>query len=315
MSAESPISAPAPAPAGAGAPNPHKQPLDEMMLAMDVVDTLRRRERVVQTELDEAGREEDLKERLRKIYAAQGIDVPDRVIEQGVAALKEERFAYKPPPDSLTVKLARLYVSRGRWGKWVGGIAGAGVLAAGVNYFAVVAPNAALPKDLAELHREVAALAVSPDAKARVDQVYGSGETALREGNRSGAKEAMGELKDLGTVLDRQYTIRIVNRPGERTGVWRIPDINARARNFYILVEAVDPSGKVLTVPIKSEETGKTAPVKVWGLRVDEPTFQSVADDKRDDGIVERDRFGYKNRGELAPHYEMKTTGGAITAW
>jgi hypothetical protein len=64
-----------------------KQPLDEVMLAMDVVDTLRRRERLVQRELDVGGREEDLKGRLRKIYAAQGIDVPDRILEEGVAAL------------------------------------------------------------------------------------------------------------------------------------------------------------------------------------------------------------------------------------
>ena len=69
-----------------------KPPLDDVMLAMDVVDTLRRRERIANNELDDQGREEDLKERLRKIYADQGLEVPDRVIEQAVAALKEGRF-------------------------------------------------------------------------------------------------------------------------------------------------------------------------------------------------------------------------------
>ena len=75
-----------------------RPPLDDIMLAMDVVDTLRRRERLVHKELDEAGRAADLKERLRRIYAQQGMEVPDHVIEAGVAALKEERFTYKPPP-------------------------------------------------------------------------------------------------------------------------------------------------------------------------------------------------------------------------
>ena len=64
-----------------------RPPLDDVMLAMDVVDTLRRRERMVARELDEHGRAEDLKQRLRRIYAQQGLDVPDHVIEQGVAAL------------------------------------------------------------------------------------------------------------------------------------------------------------------------------------------------------------------------------------
>ncbi|MGB5297749.1 MAG: DUF6384 family protein, partial [Thiogranum sp.] len=71
-----------------------KQPLDDVMLAMDVVDTLRRRRRLVERELDAEGREQDLKQRLRKIYTAQGIEVPDHVLEEGVAALKEERFVY-----------------------------------------------------------------------------------------------------------------------------------------------------------------------------------------------------------------------------
>jgi hypothetical protein len=77
-----------------------KQPLDDVMLAMDVVDTLRRRERLVQRELDVAGREQDLREHLCKIYKAQGIDVPDHIIEEGVAALKEDRFVYEPPAQA-----------------------------------------------------------------------------------------------------------------------------------------------------------------------------------------------------------------------
>jgi hypothetical protein len=179
----------------------------------------------------------------------------------------------------------------------------------------VVAPNAALPGELAELHREVAALAASDSARAQVDQIYRAGEAALRRDDRAIAKESLGELKDLRATLEQEYTIRIVNRPGEHTGVWRIPDMNTGARNFYIVVEAVDASGRVLTVPIRNEETRKTGRVKTWALRVDERTFRAVAKDKEDDGIVERDRFGAKARGELEPGYELQTTGGAITAW
>jgi Family of unknown function (DUF6384) len=313
-----PASAAPPAPSAGAAVQPvsaPKQPLDDVMLAMDVVDTLRRRERIVKKELDEAGREEDLKERLKKIYAAQGIDVPDHVIAQGVAALKEERFTYKPPPDSISTKLARLYISRGSWGKWLAGLGGAGVLAAGINYVTVVAPNAALPEKLAEVHTEVAALAKTDQARETAERYFNAGQAALRSEDRASVKEAIQQLEDVRTILNQEYTVRIVNRPGENTGVWRIPDLNTGARNFYIIVEAVDPSGKVLTVPIRNEETQKTERVKQWGLRVDEGTFRAVAEDKRDDGIIERDRFGAKARGELVPRYEMKTTGGAITSW
>ena len=292
-----------------------KQPLDEMMLAMDVVDTLRRRERLVQRELDELGREEDLKERLRKIYKAQGIDVPDHVIDEGVKALREERFVYKPPPAGVRRKLAHWYVQRDRWGKWLLGGIGAALAALGINYFVVVAPDAALPRQMEELHAQVLEVAATDDARATAGKFLNAGKAALREDDKAVAKDAIAALADLRAALDQEYTLRIVNRPGEKTGVWRVPDINLQAKNYYIIVEGVDAGGKVLTVPMQSEETGRTERVTKWGLRVKEDVFNAVAADKQDDGIIEKDRFGYKKRGHIVPEYEMPTTGRAITTW
>ncbi|KAF0122972.1 MAG: hypothetical protein FD152_3420 [Xanthobacteraceae bacterium] len=106
--------------------------LDDIMLAMDVVDTLRHDQKITERELAEGDREVDLIERLRDIYRKQGIDVPDEILRQGVKALREERFVYKPPRDSLSVKLARLYVTRGTWGKWALGALAALAIGAGV---------------------------------------------------------------------------------------------------------------------------------------------------------------------------------------
>lgn len=290
-------------------------PLDDVMLAMDVVDTLRRRERLVLKELDDAGREEDLKTRLRNIYAQQGIDVPDHVIEQGVAALKQDRFTYKPPAESFATKLARIYIKRDRWGKWVGGGLGAAILAFVGNYFAFVAPDAALPEELAKKHAEIVQVAASDNARQVADRVLNVGKTALGNDDKDSVKEAIALLDDLRVTLNQEYTLQIVNRPGDRSGIWRIPDVNTQARNYYIVVEAVDPTGKVLSVSIENEETGKTERVKAWGLRVDADTFEAIAKDKKDNGIIERDRFGYKKPGYLRPDYEMSTTGGAITKW
>jgi hypothetical protein len=301
----------APAAAGAGG----KQPLDEVMLAMDVVDTLRRRERLVQRELGDLDREQDLKDRLRKIYETQGIQVPEHIIEEGVAALKEDRFIYKAPEDGLRVKLASLYVSRGRWGKWVLGGIGALIVAWALNYFVFVAPDAALPDDLAAAHAQVVEIAKSDNARETAERLLNAGSAALRDEKMDAAREVLKSLEDMQTSLEQEYSLRIVNRPGEKSGVWRVPDVNTRARNYYIVVEAIDPTGRVLTVPIENEETGETDSVTKWGLRVDEKTFERVGRDKQDNGIIERDKFGYKNRGYLLPKYEMRTSGAAITEW
>lgn len=70
-------------------------PLDDLMLAMDVVDTLRHDMRIAERELGDDERRATLKKRLKEIYSAQGIDVPDSILEDGVKALEEDRFVYK----------------------------------------------------------------------------------------------------------------------------------------------------------------------------------------------------------------------------
>ncbi len=100
--------------------DPHK-PMDEVMLAMDVVDTLRRNSRVVERELNVEVREEALLARLKELYGTQGIEVSDDILREGVLALREDRYAYKPTPPSFAKSLAMLYVRRGRMSKsiWI----------------------------------------------------------------------------------------------------------------------------------------------------------------------------------------------------
>jgi len=285
------------------------------MLAMDVVDTLRRKSRLVEQELDVAGREQDLKQRLRKIYAAQGIEVTDAILEEGVRALKEDRFVYEPPPDSFGIKMARLYVNRGVWGKWVFGALAGLAIALVAWQLLVVAPRDALPQDIAALHAEVVALAEQDSADQRADSLLATARQALRDGDTKRAQALFRELEQMRDQLEASYRIRIVNRPGERSGVWRVPDLNQAARNYYIIVEAIGAAGGRLRVPIQNEETGKAERVSQWGVRVEKPVFDRVAADKQDDGIIQQDIVGNKAPGRLEPDYQVPTTGAAITSW
>ena len=122
-------------------------------------------------------------------------------------------------------------------------------------------------------------------------------------------------MANLQRDVELEYELRIAAQPGSRSGVWRIPDANTGARNYYIIVEAVNKFGKLEEVPVMNEEDGKTYRVNQWGLRVEEQLFQQVAADKADDGIIQNNRFGNKKRGFLTPDYVMPTTGAAITQW
>ncbi|MDX2488942.1 DUF6384 family protein, partial [Desulfosarcina sp.] len=129
------------------------------------------------------------------------------------------------------------------------------------------------------------------------------------------ADKGYAALRQLYTQLTQQYEVRIVSSPGTPSGVWRVPQNNPNARNYYIIVAAVTTDGKRLSLPVTSEEDGKTSTVEQWGLRVEPAIFEQVKRDKMDDGIIGRNVFGVKKRGYLAPQYAIPTTGGAITQW
>ena len=291
------------------------QPLDEIMLAMDVVDTLRHQEKLVARELSSDARDEELKERLRKIYKAQGINVPDHVLEEGVQALKEDRFTYHPPSSSLRRGLARIYISRGRWGKWLLGLFAALLIGFGTYQYFIATPKAALPEKVQATYTELQKSARSDRGRELAAKLHNQAETALKNQDVTGSKRALQAMTGLQAALDREFKLQIVNQPGEKSGVWRIPDVNSSSRNYYIIVEALDAENKPVQVAMTSEESGKTSLVSKWGIRVDKNVFQSIGADKQDDGIIQKNIFGQKKKGYLLPDYRFPTSGGAITSW
>jgi hypothetical protein len=48
---------------------------------------------------------------------------------------------------------------------------------------------------------------------------------------------------------------------------------------------------------------------------VPQATFDAVARDKRDNGIIEGRILGSKLRGELDTRYNMSVLGGTVTSW
>ncbi len=303
MSADSTVPASTTAPA----------PLDDVMLAMDVVDTLRHREALVAQELAGPERDAQLLERLRQIYASQGIEVTDRILQEGIAALKEDRFVYVPPPRSGATRWAHIYINRGAWGRALLALLVVVALAYGAYWALVVQPQRQLSANLQTVHAAVLALSQVPEADQQANTLFQEARTAVARGNNAEARTAYQSLTDLRDQLERSYTLRI--SPGPDTGFWRVPDVNLGARNYYIVVDAIDANGRRVTVPVRNEETGRTERVSQWGLRVDEATFERVRDDKLDDGIIQDNLFGEKRPGFLEPDYAFPTTGAAVTDW
>lgn len=302
-------------------------PLDEVMLAMDVVDTLRHNEGLVARELEGEAREAELLDKLRAIYREQGIEVPDSVLREGVKALAESRFTYTPPRPGLSTTLARLYVSRRRWGAMVLGLAMLAVIGLGGYFFAWQPLQAAqaeaarieltetLPAQMQALYAAIYDETKVQSAATSAEQLLSRGKTAAAEGDRATAQKMVTELTALRDTLRQEYTVTIVNRDGQKSGFWTFPKINTAATNYYVVVEALDDTGKALSLPIVNEETGATETVSIWGVRVPESVYRSVEADKRNDGIIQRRVMGIKQYGYVDVSWAMPVMGGAVTKW
>jgi len=352
--------------------NTEKIELNEVMLAMDVVDTLRHQQSLVDRELGTDDHDQALIAKVRKIYADQGLEVSDEVIASGVKALREERFTYNPPKKSFQLTLAHLYVNRGRWAKRGALLLAALLVVYLVYQFAVVAPqkrsrqkavqainlridrqrdqisvakerlvrlnqslieakeagspkasaaarglvdraardisaaqekiqalekleitshvdldqgakiadsvtdrldqrkeligalsghlnNAEkavtaldelkiLPEKLKDQRDRVLAESRQNDARRQAEKLYNDAMTALGRGDVAAAQNGYALLQQLYDQLVQEYQLRIVSREGVRSGVWRVPQNNPNARNYYVIVEAVTADGKRLAV-------------------------------------------------------------------
>lgn len=299
-------------------------PLDDQMLVTDVVDTLRRG---VDLPFDprSAAAQPGLIGQLHEVYRRQGIDISDNVLRDGIAAMAENRFVYAPPRGPFA-RLARLYVARRNWGRpalvaiVLLVLALAGYLVGYRPYAAAQAERAQLelqqqiPGELDALYQEVFDDTKVQTAADDAGELRDRGKAAAARDDRTAADAALTELTDLRDTLEAAYTVRVVD-DDSKPGFWTFPTNNAEATNYYIVVEAVDDSGKILTLPITSDDTGTTTRVSRWGLRVPESVYDAVLADKQDDGIIQHGIVGIKQDGFIDVDYAVPVLGGTLTQW
>jgi len=307
--------------------SPKPQTLDEVLVAMDVVDTLRHRDQIFLREIDKVGREDDLVERLKEIYVAQGMDVPEDTIREGVRAMAEKRFEHTPAKPGFFRRLAIIYITRDRWWKPVAGAFAALAVVGGTYQLGVAMPRAAaeraivtdltetLPAELEAAHAAVMEVAATDTGEARARALLLAGQNAIEDEDRDAARAAVADLTALRREIAAEYRVRVVNDPDDLSGFWREHDDIPGGQSFYLVVEAVDPLGNLVEVTVTDEETGETGRVSRWGQRVSRTVFEGVAADKRDDAIIQDAVIGMKRPGALEPTFSVSTPGGAVTAW
>ena len=82
-----------------------------------------------------------------------------------------------------------------------------------------------------------------------------------------------------------------------------------------LVVDAIDPRGNPVKLPVRNDETNETETVSRFAVRVPAQTFDAVRSDKLRNGIVQNSRLAQKRRGLLEPEFLMPVLEGRLTHW
>ena len=141
-------------------------------------------------------------------------------------------------------------------------------------------------------------LADDDEAKASVAMVGKLGTAQHAAGNLERLRAARSELAEVTQRLGEEYTVTIVDRPGEKSGFQRLYE--GRVSGWYLVVEALDRNGRALRRSIVNVETKNRHDVTIWGEEVPEEVWERIVADKQRDGVVDENVVARKRRGSMS---------------
>lgn len=177
-------------------------------------------------------------------------------------------------------------------------------------------------EDGVRLVAEVDTLTADPISKvsdreardALVDIASQMRDAAMR-GDLKGYQDAADRFKSFSGYILTPYKMQIVDRPGVSAGV-ELTDNESGTPAWYLIVEAVSPSGVVKSLEITDRNRKPTRTVSVWGIRVTRDTYVKVRNDKKSDGVIDDKIAGVKPAGTLQVNWNVDDVNGqTINYW
>ena len=314
--------------ARAPAPVAKDRQMDDDLLILDIANQLEFDPDISAKLLQSETARQDITEHVKAIYEAQGLQVSKELIESGMKAFESGSYKIASPKKSFSTRLARLYINRRKWLPLLLTLLFIFGSVAAINYVGFVRPQQiennrinkllgeTLPQNLETAHAQAISIAGTDALKSKADDMRALGRDAIQERQIAKAEKISSDLAQYAADLSQVYQLRIVSRPGEYSGVFRINEDGGRdIRNYYLIVEAIGPDGDTVKVPISSEEDQASIRTHNWGIRVPEQVFNAVAADKADDQIIQNAIIGVKKRGFIQPEFSIETSGGYILDW
>ena len=115
-------------------------------------------------------------------------------------------------------------------------------------------------------------------------------------------------------LAQTNLTLTIVDHPDHKSGVERTHE-NTNGKSWYLIVQALTPTGKPTSIWVKSIETGETKLVEMFGQQVTLKAFNAVKEDKINDGHIDNNKLCAKPKGRLTFNCPNSVKSGRILEW
>lgn len=156
--------------------------------------------------------------------------------------------------------------------------------------------------------------ATGPDS-ARLNGIMNEGQALKQNTSINGIADWTTRATDTCQFFSTPLSLRIVNERGADTGVWRYYDGNQGARTYYIIVDALTAGGGNANALIESVEDQRGYNQHRFGVRVSERTFDSIRQDKQDDGLLRDNTIGEKPANTFAWQLDNGFDPSFIAEW
>ena len=168
--------------------------------------------------------------------------------------------------------------------------------------------------------------AISSDSEvsAQLERWTAQSEALARGGDLPELQKLAREVAERRDQLDDEYSISVVLGQQSRSAFERnfTDERGKRISGYYVIVQALDPQGRVVRRRIINAETGATEQVDTWAERVPQAVYERLKADKLADGILNETRFAEKRPGQFEDQVVMPGSDGQplvrdaqITKW
>lgn len=115
-------------------------------------------------------------------------------------------------------------------------------------------------------------------------------------------------------LAQTNLTLTIVDHLDHKSGVERTHE-NTNGKSWYLIVQALTPTGKPTSIWVKSIETGESKLVEMFGQQVTLKAFNDVKEDKINDGHIDNNKLCAKPKGRLIFNCPNSVKSGRISEW